>query len=113
MAVRSPSECPSASRAPRIERNLMGTLARSWDLLGQSFSVLKSDKQLMWLPVLSAIFCLMATITIFGVGFLLLVPPGPLPQDPAAQRLLEQQMLPVLFVFYVVTYSLTIYFNVA
>ncbi len=91
----------------------MGTLARSWELLRQSFSILKSDKELMWLPVLSSIFCLMATVTIFGVGFLLLVPPGPLPQDPAGQRLLEQQMMPVLFVFYVVTYSLTIYFNVA
>ena len=91
----------------------MGTLARSWELLRQSFSILKSDKELMWLPVLSSVFCLMATVTIFGVGFLLLVPPGPLPQDPAGQRLLEQQMMPVLFVFYVVTYSLTIYFNVA
>jgi hypothetical protein len=91
----------------------VGTLARSWDLLGQSFSVLKSDKQMMWLPVLSAIFCLMAAVTIFGVGFLLLVPPGPLPQDPAAQKLLGRQMMPVLFVFYFVTYSLTIYFNVA
>src|SRR5580698_9162106 len=98
MAVRSPG-CPtSASRAPRIERNLMGTIARSWELLKESFSILKSDKELMWLPVLSSIFCLMATITIFGIGFLLLVPPGPLPQDPAGQKMLEQQMLPVVFV---------------
>ncbi len=91
----------------------MGTIARSWDLLKQSFWILKSDKELMWLPVLSAIFSLMAAITIFGTGFLLLVPTWPPPQDPASQKLLSQQMMPVLFVFYVVSYSLTIYFNVA
>ena len=91
----------------------METLARSWSLLGQSFTVLKSDKQLMWLPVLSAIFCLMATITIFGIGFLVVVPPGPMPQDPAAQNLLGQHMLPFLFLFYFAMFSLTIYFNVA
>lgn len=91
----------------------MGTIARSWDLLKQSFAILKSDKELMWLPVLSSIFCLMATITIFGTGFLLLVPTWPMPQDPASQKLLQQQMMPVVFVFYVVTYTLTIYFNVA
>lgn len=90
----------------------MGTLGRSWELLKQSFVILKSDKELMWLPVLSAIFCLMAAITVYGVAFLLLVP-GPLPQDPAGHKLLQQQMLPVTFLFYVVTYSLTIYFNVA
>ena len=50
----------------------MGTLARSWDLLGQSFAVLKSDKELMWLPVLSAFFCVLATVTIFGIGFLVI-----------------------------------------
>ena len=91
----------------------MGTIARSWDLLRQSFSILKSDKELMWLPVLSAIFCLMATVTIFGVGFLVVVPPGPIPQDPASQKLISQQMMPFLFLFYFVTFSLTIYFNVA
>lgn len=91
----------------------MGTIARSWDLLKQSFVILKSDKELMWLPVLSSIFCLMATVTIFGTGFLLLVPTWPMPHDPASQKLLQQQMMPVVFVFYVVTYTLTIYFNVA
>lgn len=91
----------------------MGTLARSWDLLGQSFTVLKSDRQLLWLPVLSGLFCLMATVTIFGAGFLVVLPPGPIPQDPAGQKLLGQHMMPFLFLFYIVTFSVTIYFNVA
>lgn len=63
--------------------------------------------------MLSAIFCVAATITIFGSGFLIVVPPGPLPQDPAQQKILWQQMAPFLFLFYCVTYSITIYFNVA
>ena len=54
----------------------MGALSRSWDLVGQSFGVLKSDKELMWLPVVSAIFCLAATVVIFSAGLLLLVPLG-------------------------------------
>ncbi len=91
----------------------MGTIFRSWELLGQSLAVLKSDKEMLWLPVLSAIFCLAATITIFGSGLLIVMPPGPFPHDPAQQKLLWQQMAPFLFLFYCVTYSITIYFNVA
>jgi hypothetical protein len=91
----------------------MGTLARSWDLLSQSFSILKSDKELMWLPVISAIFSIFATVIICGGGLLFLLPPGPIPQDPAQQKILMHHMAPIVFLFYVVTYSVTTYFNVA
>jgi hypothetical protein len=91
----------------------METLSRSWDLLGQSFAILKSDKELMWLPVLSAIFCLAAMAIILGVGLLVVMPPGPFPHDVAQQKLLGKAMLPFMFLFYVVTYSLATYFNVA
>jgi hypothetical protein len=92
----------------------MGTLSRSWDLLGQSFAVLKSDKELMWLPVISAIFCLLATVTIFGIGLIWVLPPGvSIPNDPVAQKELSRQMAPFLFLFYIVTYSVSTYFNVA
>ncbi len=91
----------------------MGTLSRSWDLLGQSFAVLKSDKELMWLPVISAIFCLAAAVIICGTGLLVVLPPGPISHDAAQQKLLGQQMAPFIFLFYFVTYSLAIYFNVA
>lgn len=91
----------------------MDTFFRSFDLLGQSLAILKSDKQLIWLPVLSAIFCLAATVTIFGSGILVVLPPGPIPQDPVHQKLLWQQMAPFLFLFYFATYSIGIYFNVA
>jgi len=91
----------------------MGTLSRSWELLGRSFAILKSDKELMWLPILSAIFCLMACVIIGGIGLLMFLPPGPIPHDPAQQKELGRQMAPFIFVLYVVTYSLATYFNVA
>src|SRR5450759_543758 len=91
----------------------MDTLSRSWDLLGQSFAVLKSDKELMWLPVLSAMFCLAATAIILGIGLIVVMPPGPFPHDAAQQKLLGKAMAPFIFLFYFVIYSLGIYFNVA
>ena len=91
----------------------MGTLARSWDLLSQSFALLKSEKELMWLPVISAIFSIFATVIICGCGVLFVLPAGPMPQDPASQRMLEQHLAPFIFLFYVATYSVTVYFNVA
>lgn len=91
----------------------MDTLFRSWDLLGQSFAVLKSDKELLWLPVLSAMFCLAATAIILGIGLIVVMPPGPFPHDAAQQKLLGKAMAPFIFLFYFVIYSLGIYFNVA
>jgi hypothetical protein len=91
----------------------MDTLSRSWDLLGQSFAVLKSDKELMWLPVLSAMFCLAATAIILGIGLIVVMPPGPFPHDAAQQKLLGKAMAPFIFLFYFVIYGLGIYFNVA
>jgi len=91
----------------------MGTLSRSWDLVLQSFRILKSDKELMWLPVVSAISCIVATVIIFGAGALMVLPLGSMPHDPVAQKLLYQQMSPFLLLFYIATYGITIYFNVA
>jgi hypothetical protein len=91
----------------------MDTLSRSWDLLGQSFTVLKSDEELMWLPILSLLFCLAAIVTIGATGLLFVLPPGTVPHDAAQQRLIGRGMEPFIFLIYVVTYSLTTYFNVA
>ena len=67
----------------------------------------------MWLPVVSAIFCLAATVIIFSFGALVLVTPGAFPHDAAQQKLLSQQMAPFAFLFYLATYSITAFFNVA
>jgi len=91
----------------------MGILSRSWDLFGQSFAVLKSDKQLMWLPVISAIFCLAATAIIVSSAILVLGPAAAIPHDIGQQKLFYQQVTPFIFLFYLATYSIAIFFNVA
>jgi hypothetical protein len=91
----------------------MDTLSRSWDLVKQSFAILKADKEMMWLPVLSFIFCVMATVTIGGIGLLLELPPGPYPHDPVQQQAFAWHMAPFMFLYYFATYGVTVYFNVA
>ena len=95
------------------QKKLMGTFSRSWDLLGQSFTVLKSDKELFWLPVMSAIFCLSVTAVIFSSALLVMGPIHSIPGDIGAQKLFYQQMAPFVFLFYLVTYSIATFFNVA
>jgi len=67
----------------------------------------------MWLPVISAIFSIFATVIICGSGFLFVVPPGPIPQNQASQKLLSQHMAPFIFLLYVALYSVSVFFNVA
>jgi len=91
----------------------MGALSRSWRLLTRSFAVLMSDKELMWLPVISGLFCLCATVIVGAIGLLLVLPIGIIPADPAQQKMLAKQMTPFFFLLYVVTYNIAAYFNVA
>jgi len=91
----------------------MGTLFRSWDLLGRSFRILKSDKELLWLPVMSALYCLAATLIICSAAAIVVVLPAMPLHDVAQRKLLGQHLLPFVFVFYFVTYCVGIYFNVA
>src|SRR6266403_5470258 len=52
---------------------VMGKFSRSWQLVMQSFAILRSDKQLMLFPVLSAVSCFVVTAMIAtGGAFLLL-----------------------------------------
>jgi hypothetical protein len=91
----------------------MGTFFRSWDLLGRSFAILKSDKELLWLPVMSALYCLAATLIICSAAAIAVVLPAMPLHDVAHQKALGQQLLPFFFVFYFVMYGVGIYFNVA
>jgi len=45
----------------------MGRFSRSWDLVGESFTILWADKQLMLFPVLSGISCMIVTL-LLGAG---------------------------------------------
>src|SRR5262249_9126085 len=58
---------------PSLE-DAMGRFSRSWALVKQSFAILRSDKQLMLFPILSAVSCLIVTALIVGGGALALIP---------------------------------------
>src|SRR6266576_2197737 len=47
---------------------VMGKFSRSWQLVMQSFAILRSDKQLMLFPVLSAVSCFVVTAMIATGG---------------------------------------------
>jgi len=52
----------------------MGKFSRSWALVKQSFAILRSDKQLMLFPILSALACLVTTTIIATGGTLAILP---------------------------------------
>src|SRR5260370_20279014 len=52
----------------------MGKFSRSWQLVKQSFAILRSDKQLMLFPVLSAVSCFVGTAIIATGGAFLMLP---------------------------------------
>jgi hypothetical protein len=93
----------------------MGRFSRSWALMKQSFQILRSDKQLMLFPVLSAISCLFVTALVVGGGALALIPS--MAAASAAGGRWHPNQSPVfllgLFALYVLNYFVMVFFNVA
>ncbi len=85
----------------------METIKRGFRLLGASWQVLKADRELLWLPVVSFVFILIAT---FGVGALAWVIGGDFTQRDKFPEGLDYVWL---FAFYFVTYFIGIFFNAA
>jgi Family of unknown function (DUF6159) len=93
----------------------MGKFSRSWQMMRQSFAVLRSDKQLMLFPILSATCCLMVT-TLIATGGLIAVFPQIKAAALAGQRWEPAQSplyLLALFAVYFVNYFIIVFFNVA
>jgi hypothetical protein len=65
-------------RGPRGQAGteaLLGRIAQTWELISESFAVLKSDTALTLLPVFSGLFCFLVSIAILGgAGLLFLAP---------------------------------------
>lgn len=92
----------------------MGRIGTSWALVKQSFSILRSDKELMLLPVLSAISCVLVTLVIAGGGTLGLLFQHRAATGPHAGPQIAQPLVYVgLFVFYVANYFVIVFFNTA
>jgi len=93
----------------------MGKFSRSWELVKQSFAILRSDKQLMLFPVLSAISCLFVTALIATGGTLLLLPARAAALASGEQWHPNQSplFLAGMFTLYVANYFVIVFFNVA
>lgn len=93
----------------------MGKFSRSWELVKQSFAILRSDKQLMLFPVLSAIACLFVTLVIGTGGTLLMMPA--MASAAANGEQFHPNQSPVfmlgMFTLYVANYFVIVFFNVA
>jgi hypothetical protein len=93
----------------------MGKFSRSWELVKQSFAILRSDKQLMLFPVLSAISCLFITLVIGTGGTLLMMPA--MASAAASGEQFHPNQSPVfllgMFTLYVANYFVIVFFNVA
>lgn len=92
----------------------MGKFQRSWELVKQSFAILRSDKQLLLLPVVSALCCLVVTGLVIGAGIVTVVP------QIRAAALAGEHWQPsqplfylVLFLVYFVNFFIIVFFNVA
>jgi hypothetical protein len=93
----------------------MGKFSRSWQLVKQSFAILRSDKQLMLFPVLSAISCFIVTAIIATGGAFLMLPARA--SAIAAGEQFNPNHSPMflfgMFTLYVVNYFVIVFFNVA
>jgi hypothetical protein len=93
----------------------MGKFSRSWALVKQSFAILRSDKQLMLFPILSAVACLLVTATIATGGAFLMLPARA--AALAAGEPFHPNQSPVfllgMFTLYVANYFVIVFFNVA
>ena len=93
----------------------MGKFSRSWELVKQSFAILRSDKQLMLFPVLSAVSCFVVTAAISTGGAFLLLP-ARAAAIAAGERFNPNQspmFLLGMFTLYVVNDFVIVFFNVA
>ena len=88
----------------------MGKIIRTWELMGESWQVLKQDKSLLVLPFISGICCLLTMISfavpIFETGFW---------KPPTHDAATQQQVLyyGTIFLFYVCNYFIVVFFNAA
>jgi len=93
----------------------MGKFSRTWELVKQSFVILRSDKQLMLFPILSAISCLFVTAIIATGGTLLLMPA--MASSAASGQPFHPNQSPLFligtFTMYVANYFIIVFFNVA
>jgi Family of unknown function (DUF6159) len=82
--------------------------------MGRSFAILKSDRELIWLPIFSGIAAIAASILVFSGGALVFLPQLKAMAAAGGRNVpLTGNLAVWLFVFYLVNYFIVVYFNVA
>jgi hypothetical protein len=87
----------------------MGRFARSWDLFKTSLSVVRQDKELLWMPVLSTLASIVAVLAVTGVG----LGSGLWPQTTNADGTTNYAGAALAFVLYILLAFVTLFFNAA
>ncbi|MGZ4136661.1 MAG: DUF6159 family protein [Actinomycetota bacterium] len=83
----------------------MGSVSRGFRLAKASWSVVKNDRELLWLPVIS-FFCSLVVMAVFGLGMLGI-------GLPSKGQSISPGIYALGFVMYVALAFVTIYFNAA
>jgi hypothetical protein len=94
----------------------MSKFSRSWELVKESFAILRSDKELMLFPILSAVTCLVTTAMIVAGGTVAIFPA--IRAAAAAHERWQPNTSSPAFLLavssvYVVNYFIIVFFNVA
>jgi len=97
----------------------MGRFSRSWELIKESFAVLRSDKQLALLPFASGVSCLLVSgLVLLGGGLIFFFLGGRYTPAVESSWRADPSMMWALiwiavFAFYLVNYFIIVFFNVA
>lgn len=83
--------------------------ARSWDLFKTSLSVVRQDKELLWMPMLSALASILAVLAVAGVG----IGSGLWPQTTNPDGSANYAGAALAFVLYILLAFVTLFFNAA
>lgn len=87
----------------------MGRFARSWGLAKTSLSVVRQDKELLWMPVLSGLASIVTVLAIAGVG----LGSGLWPETANADGTANIPGFLLAFALYILLAFVTLFFNAA
>jgi len=93
----------------------MGSIGRTWDLIGQSFAILKSDRELILLPIFSGISSIAVSVLVLSGGAIAFLPQLKVMVGEGGLNVTAPPpaMWLWLFAFYLVNYFVVVFFNVA
>jgi hypothetical protein len=92
----------------------MRKFGRSWELVTESFAILKSDRQLVMFPIVSAVSCVLVSAMVLGGGGILVYPKIHAAIASGEHWQPDQATVTLgLFAFYFINYAVIVFFNVA